>query len=635
MTDIKLIKFPVNVEKIVEQVFECLEHYQWDYHPDVVRRIVNDTLTNKADVISALSTDPDWDWDKLAIHKKSNYEQVVDASTFKYCLYWLDYNIECVASFSETVKDPDPLRSLGSICRSKDMFTSLMMRFDDLEKNFGRTVANEAVIFGNTRETATKRYNKLIDLYSEKYSASIGAFTEEAATKRRTFTSLREFLKLVIESDSFTTGDYKGKWNEVYVKTFNDYSNKLGCNTTAKVGQKFSKPVLALLTELGYDKVDGHKSDNYVVWGWNQFKAKLGDAVSPQTYTRHTLLSVHPVDFLRMSMGNSWQSCHTIDKLGIDDRRGDSYEGQYCGGTLSYMRDSVSFVYYTAKETLSDDTEFCFEDKYTREMFHIGTKDNPFFVQGRIYPQSNDTGSNGLYAQYRQNVEAILSKAWDIENQWKVEGSQDTTLINSKGNHYRDYYHYDTCKLVRYEGIDKGNLEPITIGSTPICIECGNEDEYIDSGTINCCTKIDSEYYECYSCGRDVDENNVRYVDGEPYCEECATYCEYCDTYHANGSMEWLSNYERDVCATELDYDYIYSEIEGNYLHRDDAVYCEDIQDYIYIDDAYYCEGNDCFYYDPYKAREDGYYWYEGEFWTIEELHDHGYTEEEIEEIVA
>ncbi len=633
MTDVKLIKFPINVENIVNQTVRCLSHYEWTYSTDVIRKIVYDTLTNKADVISALSTDPDWDWDKLAIHKKSNYEQGVDIGTFQYCLNWLDYNIECVASFVETVKDPDPLRSLESICRSKNRFVSLMERFTEIEKNLGRAVANEAVIFGNTRETATKRYNKLYNLYQEKYRASIGALTEEARTKRKNFASLNKFLREMIEKSSFIMGDYKGKWNAEDSETFNNYSSLLGCKTTAKVGQKFSKPVLALLIELGYDKVTGCKSESYVVWGWNQFKAKLGDAVSPQTYTRHTLLSVHPVDFFRMSMGNSWQSCHTIDKLGVDDRRGDPYEGQYCGGTLSYMRDSVSFVYYTAKETLDDDTEFCFEDKYTRQMFHIGTKANPFFVQGRMYPQSNDTGSNGLYAQYRQNVEAILAKAWDIEIQWKVEASQSSPLIESWGNHYKDYEHYDTCKLVRYEGVDKGDLKTITIGSTPICIECGNEDKYMDSDTINCCTKINVNDYECYECGCIVDEDDVRWVDGVPYCYDCATYCEYCETYHANRSMTWLSSYERDVCETELTSDYVYSGYEGNYLHTDDACYCEDVQDYIYYDDAYFCEGNDCYYLDPYEAKADGYYYVDGYFYTMEKLIEEGYTEEEIEAI--
>ena len=599
MTGIKLIKFPIDTERVVKQVEKCLSHYEWTYTEDVVRQIVNDCLTNKADVISALSTDPDWDWDKLAIHKKSNYEQGVDIGTFQYCLNWLDYNIECVASFGETVKDPDPLRSSESICRSKDMFTSLMRRFDEIEKFLGRAVANEAVIFGNTRETATKRYNKLYNLYQEKYRASIGALTEEARTKRKTFASLNKFLGEMIESDNFITGDYKGKWNAENVEIFNDYSSQLNCETTAKVGQKFSKPVLALLIELGYDKVIGCKSESYVVWGWNQFKAKLGDAVSPQIYTRHTLLSVHPVDFLRMSMGNSWQSCHTIDKLGVDNRRGDAYEGQYCGGTLSYMRDGVSFVYYTAKETLDDDTEFCFEDKYTRQMFHIGTKANPFFVQGRMYPQSNDTGSNGLYAQYRQNVEAVLAKAWDVENQWKVESSNGSSLIESEGNHYKDYNCYSTCKLVRYDGVDKGNLETITIGSTPICIECGSENEYMDSGTINC----------------------------------CKTFCEYCHEYHANSSMGWLSSYDTEVCSSELDNEFVYSGYENCYLRNEDACYCEDVQDYIYGDDAYYCDKNDCYYYDPYKAKEDGYYYVDGEFYTMEELIEESYTEEEIENI--
>ena len=624
MTDIKLIRFPINVEKIVEQVERCLSHYGWIYSEDVVRQIVNDCLTNKADVISTLSTDEDWSYDLLAIHKKANYEQGVDTNTFQNCLSWLNHNINC-ASFIERVKDPDPLRSLESIAHSRDMFAALIIKFEEIEKVFGRTVSDNAIIFGNTRETATNMYKKLRNLWVQKYYALIGELTEEAKMKTDTFRSLKCFLIEVIENSNF-----KGKWNTENIEIFNNYSSLLGCKTTAKVGQKFSKPVLALLIELGYDKVEGYKSENYYDWGWNQFKAKLGDAVSPQTYTRHTLLSIHPVDFLRMSMGNSWQSCHTIDKTGVDNREGTAYEGQYCGGTLSYMRDSVSFVYYTAKESLDDDTEFCFEDKYTREMFHIGTKENPFFVQGRLYPQSNDTGSNGLYAQYRQNVEAILSKAWGIENQWKVEGSQDSPLIESKGNHYKDYNCYDTCRLVRYEGFDKGNLETITIGSTPICIECG-EERYMSTDTINCCHKLNG--YECYNCGCSIDEDDVCWVDDESYCDNCATYCDYCDTYHANTDIEWLSYYTESVCRNELEDHYIYSNVEECYLYREDAVRCEDVEGYVHEDDAYYCEENDCYYFDPHKAREDGYYYVDGDFYTEEELIEEGYTEEEIENI--
>lgn len=630
MTDIKLIKFPVNVEKIVEQVKECLSHYGWIYSEDVVRQIVNDCLTNKADVISALSSDEDWSWDLLAIHKKANYEQPIDANTFQKCLTWLDCKTDYTA-LGERAIDTDPLRSLDSIAKSRDMFCKLLRKFEGIETVFGRTVSDSAVIFGNTRETAKKTYNNLCKLWTEKYDASIGAYTEEAREKRSVFYSFIGFLNRVIESSAFTVGDYKGKWNKEDVDIFNTYSTEFGCQTTAKVGQKFSKPVLALLIELGYDKVEGYKSEYFHDWGWNQFKAKLGDAVSPQTYTRHTLLSVHPVDFLRMSMGNSWQSCHTIDKTGVDNREGTAYEGQYCGGTLSYMRDSVSFVYYTAKETLSDDTEFCFEDKYTRQMFHIGTKANPFFVQGRLYPQSNDTGSNGLYAQYRQNVEAILAKAWDIENQWKVESSQDSPLIESEGNHYKDYHCYDTCRLVRYENFDKGNLETITIGSTPICIECGNEDEYMHTDTINCCHKLNG--YECYNCGCVMDEDDVCWVDDEAYCDACATYCDYCNTYHANNDMEWLDYYTASVCRNELEDNYVYSEVEDCYLHREDAVRCEDVEGYVHEDDAYYCADNDCYYFDPHMAKEDGYYYVDGDFYTEEELIEEGYTEEEIEEI--
>lgn len=619
MTSIKLVKYPINVEKIESQVFECLDHYQWSYNTDIVRQIVNDCLTNKANVIDTLSTDPDWDWEKLAIHRKSNYEQVVDERQLNDCSYWLYYKMKDIPVFNDVVKDLDPLRSIKSIRWSISMFGNILRNFDFIESAFGKWTADNTVIFGNTREQASTRLKNLKKIEKNKCDAFTGVYTPECLQRRFDFDNFRVFIKDVATSEKFTTGEYKGKWNKEAVAEFNSYAKKLNCTTTAKVGQKFSKPILALLIELGYDKIEGEKSSFVDTWGWNQFKAKLGDAVSPQSYTRHTLLSVHPVDFLRMSMGNSWQSCHTIDKLQLDNREGDSYEGQYCQGTLSYMRDSVSFVYYTAKETLPDNADFCFEDKYTRQMFHIGSKENPFFVQGRMYPQSNDTGSKGLYAQYRQNVEAILAKAWDCENQWEVKPSRENSgYFNSEGGHYRDYTSYDACRLCVQQEVDLTTLQPITIGSESICIECGYS---CNDNTINCCNPLGSN--SCCLCSEHRNDYlNWSDTEDNYLCDNCSGYCDYCRTYHRIDDFNYRTVNDEYICERELN-------------ESDRYVYCEDIDEYAEYDETYYCEYNGCNYYDLDNAKDDGYYFYDGEFWTIEDLYNHGFSEEEIDEITA
>lgn len=104
----------------------------------------------------------------------------------------------------------------------------------------------------------------------------------------------------------------------------------------AHKGQKMSRVVNKLLSYIGYDKLPAY----------NSAFAKYADALNPLQITRHTVLSVNPLDYLTMSFGNSWASCHTIDK---ENKRGmpNSYEGMYSSGTVSYMLDSPSMVFYT------------------------------------------------------------------------------------------------------------------------------------------------------------------------------------------------------------------------------------------------------------------------------------------------
>ena len=71
-------------------------------------------------------------------------------------------------------------------------------------------------------------------------------------------------------------------------------------------GQKTSRVVNKICQYLGFDKVDGY----------NREFAKYADSLSPMVIKRHTILSINPLDYLTMSFGNSWASCHTIDKIG-------------------------------------------------------------------------------------------------------------------------------------------------------------------------------------------------------------------------------------------------------------------------------------------------------------------------------
>ena len=135
-----------------------------------------------------------------------------------------------------------------------------------------------------------------------------------------------------------------------------DELNKICPEVHAHDGQKTSRVINKLLAYIGVGK---HPE-------YNREFAKYADALNPLKITRHTILSVNPLDYLTMSFGNSWASCHTIDKQNKRNMP-NSYQGMYSSGTISYMLDSPSMVFYTVDASY-DGNDFWHEPKINRQM---------------------------------------------------------------------------------------------------------------------------------------------------------------------------------------------------------------------------------------------------------------------------
>ena len=125
-------------------------------------------------------------------------------------------------------------------------------------------------------------------------------------------------------------------------------------------GEKTSRVINKICTYLGLNK---HPD-------YNREYAKFADALNPLVIKCHTVLSLNPLDYLTMSFGNSWASCHTIDK---NNKRGmpDNYSGCYSSGTISYMLDGSSMVLYTV-DSKYDGDDYWTQSKINRQMFHWG-----------------------------------------------------------------------------------------------------------------------------------------------------------------------------------------------------------------------------------------------------------------------
>lgn len=366
-----------------------------------------------------------------------------------------------------------------------------------------------------------------------------------------------------------------------------NYINNTFPTVHAHPGQKTSRVVNKICCYLGLDKVDGY----------NREFAKYADSLSPMVIKRHTILSINPLDYLTMSFGNSWASCHTID---TNNKRGmpNSYRGCYSSGTVSYMLDEVSMVLYTVDASY-DGNEYWNQPKINRQMFHYAQEK---LVQSRLYPQDND-GDDAVYTPYRVIVQDIISKIFDFPNLWTLKRGvgEVCPYIFSNGTNYPDYAHFKNVTISRIKGSE--NDGHMKVGAPPICVSCGCRHSISES--IDCCH---NDKYVCEACGEYLDEDDVIWINGESYCRDCCEYCDCCEEYH-RGDSHHVRGYGQ-VCNGCID-NFYYCEECGEYMNEEYLHYIEHEDRYVCNDclDRYYtrCEMcNEYFRDDEVRELEDG-----------------------------
>lgn len=324
-------------------------------------------------------------------------------------------------------------------------------------------------------------------------------------------------------------------YNATITKENADKLNEFNPDIRANGGQKKSRLVNKIAKLYGID----FDNDSYL----RQKYAQFADAINPFVVKRHTILSLNPADFLTMSWGTNWTSCHTIDKENLHGYEGHAahYHGCYSSGTLSYQLDGSSFIYYTVngKREVED---YGKELKESRQMFHIGEDK---LIQGRLYPYDQTDCDNyaepEAYTQIRIIVQRIVSELFGISNYWSNKKGTGACGDASKqtGTHYRDITSYNNCNVSILHG--STNESRIYIGHYPICPNCGEEHD--DEECVTCRSCQDGER-ECYGCGNYHNENDMHYIEGDWYCEEETHYCERCERYVINENYDE----EREMC---------------------------------------------------------------------------------------
>ena len=238
-------------------------------------------------------------------------------------------------------------------------------------------------------------------------------------------------------------------------------------NVAFTEGMKTSRAFNRVCAYYGIDKLPKY----------NRLFAQYSDMVSGLKRKVKFYLSLNPLDYLTMSFGNSWSSCHTIDRKN-ERNMPNSYQGMHAGGCVSYMLDKTSIITYVHNHETEDHEE----GKIYRNMFHFS---DGTMLQGRIYPQGND-GATDLYKEFRLIVQGEFTKLLGLEsNNWIRRNCDCCSNTATYGTHYPDYLNFSECNVSYPREMPSAADNVIKIGHTRICPYCGYEidDEY-DSGML-------------------------------------------------------------------------------------------------------------------------------------------------------
>lgn len=430
------------------------------------------------------------------------------------------------------------------------------------------------------QETEEKFHPRMItigDFFGSTYDEFYVSF--DTYQKRNIFGKV---LQIVLNISNIENGNLI---TEETSKRVNEKLENGGFTSRAIAGQKIPRFVGKLLREVGLNKVvdiqkqtwmdnDGEVHDRIKDMGYNYYFALLGDSLSPDTYPRDVVISWNKVDFLTMSFGYKWASCHTID---VNNKRkvGDhQYQGCYSGGTMSYALDPSSFIVYVRpteaqiKENREEDLPMEMQSKWKRCVFMMGEDK---LIQSRVYPDGRDGGDEGIAAQLRAIVQKVVADCLETPNMWTLKkgcSTADSEIDDGYDQiHYPDYCHYgdvNTSYLRRING--DLNHNKIKVGvSAIICPYCG--EEHFTQENIECSSCREEYKYHCDCCGEGFNGDDYYTEDGRHYCcMECAER----DGYRSVSDTDYLiheNDVVSDLCTGE-DYSANYAENNGVYTYE-------------------------------------------------------------------
>lgn len=438
-------------ERLVEEVCEWFEKNNKPYKKEAIETMIDEWVINNGWIIRLFMNHPNYNG-KYQIVFSEDYYRKIDLKGIREFRSWLSSNAWDIILKNNTAKVtafsyPEALQKVRRLTIIQDEMISLRNLCSSKITVGGKTLSD-------IREDL-RYFIRICDIYKSKQTAGELVLTNKEAYKKEAYDVYEKITELescldILQRQKLSKADVALLTGIFGDKKFNIVEDK-----------KLSRTINEILSYYGV-------ADDP---GYNKKFAIYSDAVNPIAIKRYTVLSVHPIDFITMSNGNSWSSCHSVLN-----------NGMYCSGTFSYMLDPSSFVFYTVDKSYKGN-QLELQPKITRCMFHMGEDK---VVQGRVYPQSTD-GDESVYLQIRNIARRVLSQAMEVNDDWIINKGTKACYdaVITKGTHYDDYLRIKSCNVSILKRPDKyRSSKKIVVGATPICVKCGKKHK---SRGIYCC----------------------------------------------------------------------------------------------------------------------------------------------------
>ena len=238
------------------------------------------------------------------------------------------------------------------------------------------------------------------------------------------------------------------------------------------------------------------------------------------------IVSIAPSDYLLMSEGNSWDSCHRLRTRARDNG------GEYLTGPFSLAQDSSTIVCYKLSDTPHTLNGLVYPTRTWRSLAYVDIY-NRSAMFSRHYPHTNH--HNGKAS--RSLIMNLIADHHGIEGKWVKSPGYGNTEPNAF--EYTSYFYDDARRNDDYDRIyssicilkDNGASPSCSYGEIVKCFHCG--DALGRPSSLLCGDCRETLYTQCRGCSGSFPKERIKMHNNTALCLDCYSRhiitCEHCE----------------------------------------------------------------------------------------------------------